>query len=167
MARRLLLLAATAGLLMSLIVGATASAAPPPSFTVSPATLPFSNVTVGAYAYQNLTVTTGARKVAFDNPATIVTTAPSGTFFDTQAGSCWQTFGSRGLAVPARTACTIQVGFHPTDALSYTGVMTITACRKWQLTASQVDCITFGDSQTVGLSGTGVLPDLIVHFIGF
>jgi hypothetical protein len=140
---------------------ASAAPAPPaPPFTVSPTSISFSNVPLGAVANQLVTVTTGGKKVALDNPASF---AGTGDFFDTQAGTCWQLYGAQGKPVPARTACTIQVGFGPVTAGPLTDVMTVYACKK-----SHVDpangfllCDTLGVSQSVSLSGTVVLlPDL-------
>ncbi len=160
MMRGVAALAAAAALLLSPVVGATASAAAPPPFTVSPASLSFTNVPVNSLAYQSVTVTTGAKKVAFDNPATF-----SASFFsDTQAGTCWQNWGSLGKAVPARTSCTIQVAFNPTQAGPLAGVMTVYACKKSHVDAVSgfLVCDARDVSQTVSLSGTVAFPDLII-----
>jgi len=121
--RRASILTASALLGAFTLGGGPASAAAPVPFTVAPASLTFSTV-VGSYHLQNVTVTAGKKAIVLDSPATFSSTAP---FSDTQAGNCWQSYGSKGLKVPAGVSCLIQVAYHPTVAGSSTATMTISS----------------------------------------
>jgi hypothetical protein len=139
-------------LLATLTVGiSTVSAAPPVPFTVSPTSLSLA-ASAGDYDYDFVTVTTGKKSVVIENTASF----GSGVeFFDTQAGTCWQSYGVLGLRVPANTSCTIQVGFHPSAAGSSTDVMTVYACKKSHVDAGsgQMVCDARDGSRTVDLTG--------------
>jgi hypothetical protein len=147
--------AGAAVLLGALAIGAgTTVAAPPVPFTVSPTTLSFA-AAVNGFQYQFVTVTTGKKAIVLDNPATFGSAAP---FFDTQAGSCWQNYGSLGTKIPANTNCTIQVGYHPTSPGSSSNVMTIYACKHWHITGGQTVCDVLDGSRTVSLDGQATTP---------
>lgn len=137
----------------------TATAAPPPAFTLSPDPVSFTALLNG-FDYEDVTLTTGNRRVYLSSPQS--TNSP---FFDTQAGSCWQDYGSLGEAIPARSSCTIQVGFNPTAAGPYSDTLTVTACKKWHPdpTLGFVVCDTFDGTASVALEGTVlILPDLVI-----
>ena len=142
----------------------TAAGAPPPPFTLSPTGTLALSAAVGGDGYGLVTVTTGTKKVVIVSPATLAGGLP---FSDTQAGSCWQNYGSRGLAVPAKSNCTIQVGFHPTAAGTVTDVMTVYACKKWHVdpTRGWIVCDVPDVGRSVNLSGTGQVPDLTISSI--
>ncbi len=164
MVRRLFALAAAAALITSLVASATVSAASPPPFTVSPTTLSL-EASLSGHDFELVTVTTGNRRLAIEGPASFTGGQP---FDDTQAGTCWQAYGAIGLPVPARTSCTIQVGFHPTAAGTSNDVMTVYACKKSHVdpTSGFLLCDTRDGSRTVNLVGNA-LPDLIVAGISF
>jgi hypothetical protein len=136
----------------------SASAAPPPPFTLTPSSISFST-TLNGFDYEFVTLTTGNKKIPMSSPQS--TTLP---FFDTQGGTCWQSYGALGQLIPARTSCTIQVGFHPTGAGPFSDSLTATACKKWHLdpTYGFILCDTLDGSQSISLTGTVQVPDLIV-----
>ena len=123
--------------------------APQVPFSVSPSGLSLT-ADVGAFDYELMTVTTGKKKVALENPASF---GAGSRFFDTQAGSCWQTYGVSGLRIPANASCTIQVGFRSSSAGTFNDVMTVYACPEWHVDGGIV-CDARDASQTVALTGT-------------
>lgn len=114
--------------------------------------------------YGNATVTTGRRAVAFSSPQAV-----TGPFFDTQAGSCWQSYGALGMKVPARTSCTVQIGFVHSTPDTYGGSLTVQECARSRLNAAGgIECVRFGDSATIALSGTATpLPDIVPVSVAF
>lgn len=162
--RALLGAIASAGLLL---IGVNpAGAAPPAQFSLSPDPL---NVTaeVGGFGYADVTVRTRGALV-IQSPAMLGTP----TFFDTQAGSCWQTYQAVGDHIPPRSSCTIQVGFHPTSAGTFHDTLTVTRCTEWHESSGQLVCDTLGQSQTIQVVGVATeppaaLPDLVVQSIAF
>jgi len=140
----------------------TATAAPPPLFTLSPDPVVFEALLNGA-DFEFVTLMTGNRRVFMGSPQ-----ATNPPFSDTQAGTCWQSHGALGEPIPARSSCTIQIGFHPTAAGPYSDTLTVTACKKWHAdpTFGFVVCDTLDGSASVGLEGTVlVLPDLVITSI--
>ncbi len=128
------------------------AAAPPVGFTLSPSSLSYSTA-AGTFQYQLVTVTT-MRPVVIQNPATVT---GDNVFFDTQTGSCWQSYEALGNRIPAHTSCTIQVGFHPTAAGGYISTLTVYRCTSWHLdpTNGLILCDTLDGSRSVNLTGTG------------
>jgi hypothetical protein len=94
------------------------------------------------------------RPVVIQNPATVT---GDNVFFDTQAGSCWQSYEALGNRIPAHTSCTIQVGFHPTVPGSYSATLTVYRCTSWHLdpTFGFILCDTLDGSRSMNLTGTG------------
>jgi hypothetical protein len=154
---------ASAALAATALAGSlgTASAAPPPPFTLSPDPVSFVAVLNG-FDYEFVTLTTGNKRVYMSSPQS--TNLP---FFDTQ-GDCWQSYGALGQPIPARTTCQLEIGFHPTAAGPYSDTLTVTACKRWHLdpTYGFILCDTLDGSASVGLEGTVlILPDLVVSGI--
>jgi hypothetical protein len=127
-------------------------AMPPAGFTLSPSTLDFS-VATGTSQFQLLTLTTKGQPVVFQNP----TTATDPVFQDTQAGTCWQSYEALGNKIPKHTSCTIQIGFHPNTAGTYSATLTVSRCTSWHIdpTFGFILCDATDGSQTVTLNGTG------------
>ena len=134
-----------------------ASGAPQVPFTVAPTSLSLA-ADVGAFDYELVTITTKKRvAVALENPASFGAGSP---FFDTQGGTCWQTYGVFGLPIPPRATCTIQVGFASSSAGSFSDVMTVYACAAWHVASPSgfLVCDTRDGSRTVDLSGAATAP---------
>src|SRR6185369_17588611 len=83
-------------------------------------------------------------------------------FADTQAGTCWQSYGALGKPVPAKTSCTIQVSYMPTGPGPYSNTMTVYECKKSHPdpTYGFLVCDLRDGSQSFHLAGTVQLPDL-------
>lgn len=160
--------------LCALSLPAAALAAPPfpPPVPGGPATgveaTPeelFFEAEVGGFDYELVTITT-TRKTAIEAHL------EDGTwFFDTQAGSCWQQYLSQGVPIPARSTCTIQLGFHP-DAVfaDYMDVLFVFVCPEWHTgDDGEVVCDSTSAWDTVALHGVGTAPplgpDLVVDSI--
>jgi hypothetical protein len=117
-------------------------------------------VNFGTYQYKTVTVTT-TRSIVIGNPAVITPDGEYGggchVFFDTQAGTCWQQYESLGNRIPARTSCTIEVGFHPELATTYNATLTVSRCTHWTTdpTFGFLVCTAFDGSNSVDLTGVG------------
>jgi hypothetical protein len=149
------ILAGSLVLLANLALGSgTASGAPPAPLSVSPTSLSMS-ADVNGFDFEFVTITT-KKKIALENPASFGAGSP---FFDPQTGTCWQQYGALGLRIPPKTTCTIQVGFHPSTAGSFTDVMTVYACSAWHINVGgQLICDAHDGSATVALNGTATTP---------
>jgi hypothetical protein len=128
----------------------------PPAWTLSPSSIDFGAVAVGSFNYSyDATVKTGQVPVAIAAPASLT---GDSAFWDVQGGSCWQSYEALGNPIPAHTSCTIEVGFHPLAAGSYSGTLTVTRCLGWFINPIQgsleCDNATLDGSQSVPLSGS-------------
>ena len=156
---------ALAGVVLLLIPLSSAVAAHLPAFSLSEPALLTANR--GAIDYELVTVTNNYRRpIVIQNPAIFTADRP---FFDTQAGSCWQTYGALGQSLPGLASCTIQVGFNP-PLLSpfnayYDANMTVSMCVKSRIGAGAIACDIPGGSQTITVHGYATAPDLIVQNI--
>jgi len=107
------------------------------SFTVSPAPVGFSNVTILTTKTQNLSIKNSGSIALTLTSANIVTAAPAGTF-TFAAGNCI------GQTLASGKSCNMSVSFRPATRVSFTGTLQV-----------------FGDSTTVpspvavSLTGTG------------
>jgi hypothetical protein len=138
--------------------GRAALAAPQPGFTLSPNTLTF-EATAGvlSFDYEFVMVGTGPRWLVYAGPAT---TTGDPVFFDTQAGSCWQAYEALGNRIPAKTSCTIQVGFGSEQPGTFTGKLVVYRCLQWHIdpTFGMILCDMTDGSQSVDLVGTALPP---------
>lgn len=136
------------------------AAAPAPPFTISPSGLSF-DTTLNTIVYDTVTLTTGKQRVVVEDPASI---GPGTPFADTQAGTCWQSYGALGKPVPAKTSCTIQVSYLPTGAGPYSQTMTVYECKKSHPdpTYGFLVCDLRDGSASFSLNGTVRLPDLLI-----
>jgi hypothetical protein len=162
MKRFLVVLVGVAGLLA--VAPLSGGAAPPPHFALSPdlltLTAPAGPVCFPNCDFEFVTVTNGkGRKLVIDNPASFdpASFGDGTSFWDTQAGSCWQSYESLGNPIPGHTSCTIQVGFHPWSTATFNTTMTVTRCTSWHLdlTFGFIVCDTFDGSQSIAVTGTG------------
>jgi sugar lactone lactonase YvrE len=133
-----------AGTTSASITGTGVAPAPPP--TVSPATLSFGNVTVGA--------TSAAQTVTITNPATFALTLTSiglnGSGFSIQPAG---TTCKSGPAIAAGASCTLSVIFTPAVAGAVSGSLTIGLPPGFAVS-----------SLTVPLTGTGAPPTTAIDF---
>ena len=149
--RRFLVVAAGVAALGAL-AAVPGGAASSPQFTLIPDELSMST-TAGTITYADVTVTNRSKDpLVIQNPAT----SDNAAFFDTQSGSCWQSYEVSGNPIPGRTSCTIQVGFYPLDTGTSNGTLTVSRCSTWHPDASShIVCDTLDGSRTVDLTGTG------------
>jgi hypothetical protein len=110
---------------------------------------------VGSTDTQDVTVTVGRRAIAIQTSAT-------SPFSDTQAGTCFTDYLGQGLAIPARAACTIRVGYTPTGIAGDSGALTVSPCSKSAVIGGTLACtrVDTTKAQSVQLSGQGLAPDL-------
>ena len=111
--------------------------------------------TTGVITYEFVTLTT-SRKVVLGSPNSITGT-DAAYFNDTQAGSCWQSYGALGTAIPPHTTCTIQISFLPDDSkTTFNATLTVSRCTHYTIdpTFGFVVCTDFDGSQSVSLVGT-------------
>ena len=140
------------------LVGMT-GAAQAANFDLEPASLEFATTAGPCFPncdYEWVTVTNNKNKpIAISLPF-----GPSDPhFWDTQAGSCWQTYEVFGLPIPANGSCTLQVGFASESAGTFTGTLTITRCDTWHTaTPGFLECDSLANSQTVQLTGVASSP---------
>jgi hypothetical protein len=131
----------------------SAAAGPPPAFTLTPSVVAFeATAGVGSFDYEFVMVGTGPRWLVYEGPAT---TTGDPVFFDTQAGSCWQSYEALGNRIPGKTTCTIQVGFDAAIAGTYTGKLVVYRCLQWHVdpTFGIILCDVRAGSQSVDLVG--------------
>jgi hypothetical protein len=135
-----------------LAASSSAVLAAKPPFTLSPTTVTFEAM-LGSIDFEEVMVGTGPRWLVYQGPATAVL-----PFFDTQAGTCWQTYEAAGKRIPGKTTCTIQVGFNPSTVGTFEGQLVVYQCLKWHLepTFGMIICDVTGDSQSVDVIGTAV-----------
>ena len=128
----------------------------PPAWTLSPSSIDFGSVAVGSFNYSyDASVQTGQAPVVIQGPTTLT---GDSAFWDVQGGSCWQQYEALGNPIPAHTSCTIEVGFHPLAAGSYSGTLIVTRCLGWFINPIQgslnCDNATLDGTQSVVLSGS-------------
>lgn len=141
------------GLIAAFVVALRAAAAPPP-FALSPRHLTIT-AAVGSPGYAPATVTnTSGAPLVVENPAQ-ATAKRSGSFFDTQTGSCWQAYEALGNPIPEGASCTIQVGFVSSSAGKFAGTLTVRQCTAWSTdpTFGFIVCSSLGYEKSIPLSG--------------
>lgn len=148
-------LLACATLSLGLLPLAGADASGRPRFTLSPSPLNISG-SVGQPAYGTVTVANSRGPLVIENPATFSpsTFTDGSTVWDTQAGTCWQSYESLGNKIPGHSDCTIQVGFTGTQPGNYTATMVVYQCKSWHTgSAGEIVCDTRGSSLVINVVG--------------
>jgi hypothetical protein len=148
--KRILLFMATATAAIAVVPFQAGAVGPPPRFELSPASLSFS-APAGGFDYHSVTVTNNRGPLVIQNPA-----SGDSHFFDTQAGTCWQTYEVFGDPIPAHTSCSIEVGFTSATAGTFTGTLTVYRCLTWIYVGptNSIICTSTDGGETVDLTGT-------------
>jgi len=153
---------ATAILTLAAIVAgiSPAAAAPPIPFSLSTGSLVLPTTHIGATTTNSITISTNQKKVVMEQGVI----GPGTPFADSCPSPTHGYPGALGLAIPARTSCTVQISYTPTLAGPYTATMNFYACKR-----SHPDPIggfivcDFRDANLpLQLSGAVDTPDLVI-----